>query len=1241
MILMPMAGFASNGDSLDDSDELNTGARAEGCMNQNAINYNPDATTDDGSCKYPPELWSPNGGEEWDVGSTQEISWQAIGWDVVSLHYSNDVGESWIHIATVDNSGVHVWTVPDAPNEMAIVKVEVSEIDESGNNITWNDEGNSTFTISVGPTVNTSDCAKFVMVANGHVGPVWVQPGAANSPYTVDDIVEWPAGSGQFWRSDAYNNNGEPGIGANWWGPCTCEDAWNLTQTVWDSSTSYGLYEVVEHNGNLYYSTAVSTTGVTPGSVGDTWILCHTLGSGGSGCNATSVTTGQGFNGYGGPVWTAGISVFVDDIVEFPAGSGQFWIAQHDSTNSGEPGGPNSHEMWAGPCNCTEIWEENNMPLWSASTAYNAWYILEWPANSGTLWIASGGNTMAGDEPSKDPKWTLCGGTPTQGGGPCENFNGFAGPVWPPVSGVGLTGEIYEFPAGSGEFYMVDNGPITADPLSNLDAWSDPCNCTEIWEGNGQPMWDSALAIPNPSNPYDLWYIVGEGSPVVLYVSEAMNNPLQPSGLLRWHPCTPTGCATADGEWPIWLNPQWTGDTYSIGDQVSFGNGLYISLVDNNPTWPSLGVNEGLWKLCECSDLPHSTWDNLANYAAGDIVVDTSGDYWISLVNHTGVQPTPFMTNDANGVEGVFWRPCDYCKLSDSHIDGVWNQNVAGTGGYSYGYVAEYNGQYFISISDQNQQEPTTDIMWFYWNWGPNQVWEFQFPIISQGWVECNCTEIANGAVYDSATVYSEGDVVIGPDGEVWISMFNNNIKWPGWIFTINGPWFNPPIKIVFPTWKLCDPTGGCDDDVPEWNSITGAASAYVAGDTVEWPGGTGNEWKLQVTGSTDTPAFGTDWKHCKLLKDPTFDMAMPPDTGFANLRHAEEMAVCDSRAVEASGLVALDAEDATYLCSAQLTLELENDDDTSGRGKIPCSGGNTCVGVQNDPKACVVLHQNGGASSGVWSPAGTKENCDTGGIFSGRTWSISDGPGDVGQIATTSLPGVTCASPIIEDVIAGYSCTDNIAVDLHKEWTAVSEETLSTALTYNYPILDDCRTRDSHEGLLCGSMIDTEMTMEIDGEEHQVVYFNPGLASACGESDITDEPYDRTVPCKCGVHVRCFEQYTCVELANGQCDCIPKNKDETTLVQVVSSVYDNIDIGGHLLVESTDILVDEDNDGVVDDWDTCPNTANGTATDADGCEVKVEAEEESGGLPGFSLMLTISALLGAFVYTNRIRRID
>ncbi len=77
----------------------------------------------------------------------------------------------------------------------------------------------------------------------------------------------------------------------------------------------------------------------------------------------------------------------------------------------------------------------------------------------------------------------------------------------------------------------------------------------------------------------------------------------------------------------------------------------------------------------------------------------------------------------------------------------------------------------------------------------------------------------------------------------------------------------------------------------------------------------------------------------------------------------------------------------------------------------------------------------------------------------------------------------------------------------------------------------------------------------------------------------------------------------------------------------------------------------DADGDGVPNEWDDCPNTTEGAATDTNGCEVTVETNEDNetetseedddddesgGGIPGFTAMLAISAVIGALIFTNR-----
>jgi hypothetical protein len=78
---------------------------------------------------------SPNGGESWTIGSSQDITWTAtdyvgVGW--VDLEYSTNGGASWTLIASGQaNSGSHAWTVPNTPSTTA--RVRVTATDGAGN----------------------------------------------------------------------------------------------------------------------------------------------------------------------------------------------------------------------------------------------------------------------------------------------------------------------------------------------------------------------------------------------------------------------------------------------------------------------------------------------------------------------------------------------------------------------------------------------------------------------------------------------------------------------------------------------------------------------------------------------------------------------------------------------------------------------------------------------------------------------------------------------------------------------------------------------------------------------------------------------------------------------------------------------------------------------------------------------------------------------------------------------------
>ena len=89
---------------------------------------------------------SPDGGEEWPVGSTQEITWTSGGpIDNVKIDYSVNNGENWAGIAaSTANDGSYDWTIPDNPSDNCLVRV--SETDGSSADVS-----NGLFSIYVPP----------------------------------------------------------------------------------------------------------------------------------------------------------------------------------------------------------------------------------------------------------------------------------------------------------------------------------------------------------------------------------------------------------------------------------------------------------------------------------------------------------------------------------------------------------------------------------------------------------------------------------------------------------------------------------------------------------------------------------------------------------------------------------------------------------------------------------------------------------------------------------------------------------------------------------------------------------------------------------------------------------------------------------------------------------------------------------------------------------------------------------
>ena len=67
-------------------------------------------------------LTSPNGGEVWEVGTVQNITWSSTGPANIMIEYSTDNGTGWnTVIASTPNTGSYAWTIPDTPTDQALV----------------------------------------------------------------------------------------------------------------------------------------------------------------------------------------------------------------------------------------------------------------------------------------------------------------------------------------------------------------------------------------------------------------------------------------------------------------------------------------------------------------------------------------------------------------------------------------------------------------------------------------------------------------------------------------------------------------------------------------------------------------------------------------------------------------------------------------------------------------------------------------------------------------------------------------------------------------------------------------------------------------------------------------------------------------------------------------------------------------------------------------------------------------
>lgn len=134
---------------------------------------------------------SPNGGENWAVGSSKNITWGYNLVDNVKIEYTTNNGSNWttIEASTPANATSYSWTIP---NEIsANCKVRVSDASNSA----LNDESNALFSI----------IAAYITVTAPNGGESWNIGTAHNITWTSDGVtnvkLEYSTTGGAPWNS--------------------------------------------------------------------------------------------------------------------------------------------------------------------------------------------------------------------------------------------------------------------------------------------------------------------------------------------------------------------------------------------------------------------------------------------------------------------------------------------------------------------------------------------------------------------------------------------------------------------------------------------------------------------------------------------------------------------------------------------------------------------------------------------------------------------------------------------------------------------------------------------------------------------------------------------------------------------------------------------------------------------------------------------------------------------------------
>ena len=123
-------------------------------------------------------ITSPKGGENWPVGTIQNITWTSSGVTNVKIEYTTNNGTSWstISASVAASSGSYSWTIPNTPSTQCKIRISDAS-DSSVNSISIN-----TFIIALSSFLVTTNPTSLTIIVDG-------------STYTSPKTFQWTSGT--------------------------------------------------------------------------------------------------------------------------------------------------------------------------------------------------------------------------------------------------------------------------------------------------------------------------------------------------------------------------------------------------------------------------------------------------------------------------------------------------------------------------------------------------------------------------------------------------------------------------------------------------------------------------------------------------------------------------------------------------------------------------------------------------------------------------------------------------------------------------------------------------------------------------------------------------------------------------------------------------------------------------------------------------------------------------------------